>query len=171
MDSDLLKENRHTIIEISMNNIIPGTDNIHTLRLDFDPNFCESDDSHDFNKAISEYLFTVLTTIKSTFYLCRIPLYKSLQRMKIESEILDKMGYRNINFQVNSADGGYDTSLVGLFGLDVLVHLSPEYPVIPPIMYLKQHGYNNYEEISISDDIWNDTHTIGQLIRTISKSY
>ena len=91
--------------------------------------------------------------------------------MKIESEILDKMGYRNINFQVNSADGGYDTSLVGLFGLDVLVHLSPEYPVIPPIMYLKQHGYNNYEEISISDDIWNDTHTIGQLIRTISKSY
>lgn len=163
-----ISENQ-VITEIEINRIIPGINKTHTLQLVFHSNNMSNTDFLAFNDAIFDYLRTIIVTLKDTFQMCRIPISESLHRLNLEAEQLSEMGYRDLNFKASEADG-YDIALSDLFGADLLVHFSPEYPVVPPYILIQNRINGEYDEVIIPDNVWNDNYTICDCVRAIAES-
>lgn len=154
------------VCEIIIWNIIPGINSAQSLQLIFDSQeFVEH--TQEFFDKIDDYIITIMRVIKDTFAYCRLSLNESLERLKIESNILYEIGYNEIEFNKN--DSGYIAQLSGLFGCDFLIHLAYNYPYSPPTIVIKKDGI--FDTIDISEDLWSPDCTIGQLITAINKSF
>lgn len=154
------------VCDIAIWNIIPGVNNAQKLQLVFDSQD-KIDDFKDFQNRVNDYIITIIRTIKDTYYYCRLSLKDSLERLKIESNILVKIGYNNIEFI--KTDRGYMTKLSGLYSYDILIFLQYDYPYSSPIMVINNKG--NFEEVKISKNSWTPDCTIGQLISSMNNSY
>lgn len=154
------------VCDIIIWNIIPGINSAQSLQLIFDSQEFVKHTQEFFDK-IDEYIITIIRVIKDTFTYCRLSLNESLERLKLESNILYEIGYKQIEFNKN--DSGYIAQLYGLFGCDILIHLAYNYPYSPPTIVIKKDGI--FDTIDISEDLWSPDCTIGQLISAINKRF
>ena len=152
------------VCDIVIWNIIPGINSAQSLQLIFDSQgFLEH--TQEFYEKIDDYIITIIRIIKDTFTYCRLPLNESLERLKIESDILCEIGYNHIEFNKNN--NGYIVQLSGLFGCDLLIHFAYNYPYSPPTIVIKKDGL--FDTVDVSEDLWSPDCTIGQLISAINK--
>ena len=156
---------QQVICDITIWNIIPGLNNAQTLQLCFD-SLSFQKDLQNFYKKVEDYIITIIRLLKDAFVYCRLSLNDSLERLKIESNILYEMGYNQIEFYKKNS--GYFAQLSGVFDYEILIHLTNEYPYFPPTILIKKGG--SFENIEITDDLWTPDCTIGQLISTINEN-
>lgn len=158
-------EDDHLVSSITIWNIVPGINSAKTLKL----NFNQQNNIYDFNlqsDKMCEYIVTIVMVIKDTFSYCRLSLKDSFERLRIESNILYEMGYKEIEFQ--QTDIGFFIQLSDSPNKEILVYLLFEYPIVSPILLIKKG--NNIDKIHISQKVWSADCTIGQLVYAIHES-